>query len=269
MILRLVEQMNLLIALCPPKITKFLLGIVFVLTLLSLFTTTVSNFFDSPILGLIAELFDVNTERNIPTIFSVMLLWTGAFLCALIAFIKGIRNERYIIHWSLLSLIFVFLGWDDAVGIHETLNKSDLSKTFAKILGVQSNGIFTFDWLVVVLPIVFLIGLYYLKFIGSLPVRQRKILIFAGCLYLSGTIVMEMLGGWIWDNVSDHKVNFIYTLVNTLEEVLEMSGAIIFIYCLLLYLNLYLDQITINFVKGFELIKSAYIIDDKAKNSFD
>jgi hypothetical protein len=261
--------MNLLIPLCPQKITKFLLGIVFVLALLSFFTVTISQLFNSPILDLIAKIFDVNTERNLPTIFSVMMLWTGAFCCALIAFIKWLKKERYLIHWSLLSLIFIFLGWDDAVGIHETLNKSDLSRNFAQVLGVNANGVFTFDWLIVAMPIVFLIGLFYLKFIFSLPVKVRNTMILAAALYLGGTVFMEMVGGWIWDNLSDHKVNFIYTVADTLEEMLEMSGAIIFIYCLLLYLSLCLEQIQIDFIKGDQPIQVAHFIDEKKPNYID
>ncbi len=262
--------MNITIPVDLPKITKFLLGIVFSLVGMSLLTEIISYFWDNKIFEFFSDIFNVGTERNIPTLFSVLLLWTSAFLCALITFIKKARRERYIIHWGLLSLIFILLGWDEGVQLHDALTNTVLATNLSSIAGIKKQGIFTFNWVVIAIPIVFLVGLFYLKFIWSFAPKQKQVLIIAAITYVMGALGMEMISAWIYDTIGNHKLIYIFT--STSEDLLEMSGVVIFIYFLLIHLKLYLDQVEINFVKGEKTIQSVpsdFLIDEHQPNYID
>src|SRR5690606_1858442 len=74
---------------------------------------------DSPYAAFLTKLFDLNTEGNIPTLFSTLLLLTAALLLGL-KYLKAATyddsNKRY---WLFLSLVFVFLALDESLQIHE------------------------------------------------------------------------------------------------------------------------------------------------------
>ena len=77
--------------------------------------------------------------------------------------------------------------------------------------------------------------LTYLKFILSLPNRTKFWLILSGTVYILGAIGMELIGGY---RVELYGYNdSIYIVIATIEEMLEMTGTILFIYTLLEYLK--------------------------------
>ena len=70
------------------------------------------------------------------------------------------------------------------------------------------------------------------------------IFVFAAATYLSGVIVMELVGGY-FDEIHGSN-NFRYNMISALEESLEMTGLIIFIYGLLDYLSREYDTVEFN-----------------------
>lgn len=266
--------MNLNIPISAKKIIKFLLVIICILTSLSLLTEIISKLLDNRIFEFFSDIFNLGTERNIPTLFSVLILWFVSFLCALITFIKKEKGDRYTIHWGFLAVIFLLLGWDEGVQLHDALTNSALATNLSSIAGIKKQGVFTFNWVVIAIPIVFLLGLSYLKFVWSFPIKQRKLLIIAAITYVMGALGMEMISALIFDTIGNKQL--IYMFTSTSEDALEMLGVVIFIDFLLLHLGLYIDQITINFVKGDEplpsahlLPSSAHLIDEKMQNYVD
>ena len=69
--------------------------------------------------------------------------------------------------------------------------------------------------------------------------------IIAGCLYVSGALGMEMVGGNYRDMVGEVDLN--YGLITSFEETLEMAGIILFIYGLLDYLRSLSNKIRFRF----------------------
>ncbi len=71
-----------------------------------------------------------------------------------------------------------------------------------------------------------------------------KILFFvSGATYVLGAIGFEMIGGSLYINSKD--MSLPYMLVMTVEETLEMSGIILFIFTLLLYLKSYAPKVNL------------------------
>ena len=72
--------------------------------------------------------------------------------------------------------------------------------------------------------------------------------IFSGAMYVIGALGFEMLEGL--QAYVNGKQNIIYTLIYTIEELLEMLAIVLFIYALLSYINLELKGLSINLSPG-------------------
>lgn len=175
------------------------------------------------LLGLV-DSFNVNVENNVPTFFSAFLLFSCAVTLAVVARMpSNTRSERR--HWAGLGLIFLFLALDEDASIHELL-----INPLKYVL--PEHGVLHFAWIVPYAAIALVIGLLYLRFVWRLPAPTRGLTFAAGCVYLTGALVFEMIGGWYISEVS-HRQNFTYMAIVACEEFLEMCGAILFLYTLL------------------------------------
>jgi hypothetical protein len=186
----------------------------------------------------ITELVNVNRESSIPTYFSALLLLLSAVLLGIITLIKVRSRERYRWHWGLLALIFVWLSTDEAVAMHEILT-----------VYIQENlnvtGFFYFGWVVVGIPVVVVVGLFFLRFVLHLPAATRRGVIAAGMLYVGGALVIESISANIW--YQNDGSNLTYSAVGTVEEFMEMAGVILFIHTLLHYINRHAAQLVFVF----------------------
>ncbi len=176
-----------------------------------------------------SRLFNLNSESNIPTTFSVLLLALCALLLALIALLMRTRREKFALHWGLLSLGFLYMAFDESAMLHE-LSMQGLTKTF----GTGPAGIFTFSWVLLMVILVPLLVIVFLKFFRSLPPGSRRRFALAGLIYVVGSVGFEMLGGVVVHYFS--KQSRWFFMEYTVEESLEMLGLIIFIYALLLHI---------------------------------
>jgi hypothetical protein len=80
----------------------------------------------------------------------------------------------------------------------------------------------------------------------NIPAPSRKRFLISAALYLGGSIGFELIGGWYTENVGTG--NLAYTMIVTVEEGLEMAGAITFIWALLQYLSEYYKEVNIRFL---------------------
>lgn len=70
----------------------------------------------------VIQLFDVMSERNIPTWYATMLLMasaTFAWLTSSLLRIDANRRDRNVWSWRMLSLLFLVMSMDELVSIHE------------------------------------------------------------------------------------------------------------------------------------------------------
>jgi hypothetical protein len=169
---------------------------------------------------LIVEFF-LDSEMNIPTYFSAFILLFSAALLALEAGRNRKNKGAFVFQWYFLSIIFIYLAADEVIQIHEMLTEP-MRALF------HTSGAFFFAWYIPVIPLLILLGFYYLKFILALPNKQKIGYVISGSLYIMGVIGFEIIG-----STFGHQYglgNFPYTLIADLEEFTEMSGIILFIY---------------------------------------
>ncbi|MBI3355412.1 MAG: hypothetical protein HY038_01315 [Nitrospirae bacterium] len=175
------------------------------------------------------RLFFVDAEGNIPSYFSASLLLLAALFLALIAALKKAAQAAYRFQWTLLSFTFLFMAIDEAASIHELL-----IVPMRSLLGHQARGLFWFAWVIPGIALTLAFGLCYLRFLLHLPAKTRLRFVIAATLYLGGAIGMELVGGRY---AYLHGMETLaYSMVVTVEESLEMTGVIMFIYALLNYL---------------------------------
>jgi hypothetical protein len=175
----------------------------------------------------IINLFDLDSEHNIPTLFASACLLGCAALLALIAHADQCQSYGHAHYWRLLSLAFLGLAADEVLVLHEQINTP-----LRNWLGV--GGALHFAWVIPYgLGLLVLLSLG-IGFIRRLPNRSRLLFGSAGALYVGGALGMELLGAHI---VSTQGRGLTYEWVTTLEEVLEMSGVALFIYALLSHIE--------------------------------
>ena len=177
----------------------------------------------------LVRLFYVDYENTVPSFFSASLLLMAAFLLALIATLKQAAHATYRFQWALLSFTFLFMAIDEAASIHEML-----IGPMRGLLGQEASGVFFFAWVIPGIAVAVIFGLSYLRFLLHLPFTTRWNVVLAGTLYLGGAIGMELIGGRYAD--VHGMENLTYSMAATVEESLEMAGAIIFIHALLHYI---------------------------------
>lgn len=188
------------------------------------------------LLGL-RPLFHLGNEQNIPTWYSICTLLLSSLLLQIIARLEWQRHSPQKLYWFILSIIFLYLAYDEAFSVHEKLGR--FGKQF-----VGNDGIFHFAWIAPASLIVLVVGLFFLRFVLSLERETRKRFILAGTAYIGGAIGFEAVSGQYLSVSSD---NFGYAVIETTEESLEMFGIFIFILALLRYLEITFRSVTITF----------------------
>lgn len=189
--------------------------------------------------GKLSQLTFVDNEMNIPTYFSVLLLLGCACLLFIIAKAIKINRGRFYRHWMGLSLGFFFMSCDEFMLLHEKL-----MRPINQLLHPGRFGqIFTFSWIIPGIALVLVLAFIYIKFILALPSNTRWTFFIAAIIYLVGVIGMEMVAGYIKKNFGMESREFV--IEATIEEGLEYSGVILFIYGLLEYIIAQFGEITL------------------------
>ncbi|MEK6206483.1 MAG: hypothetical protein AABM32_02470 [Chloroflexota bacterium] len=176
------------------------------------------------------NLFSTRREMNIPTWYSSFALLLCSLLLAIIAFGERKQAGRRLLQWSFLSLIFLYIAVDEGAAIHERL-----SQAASHVISLRGTGLFNYAWVVPAGLLVVLLGLAYLRFLLGLPTRTRNLFVLAGVTYIGGALGSEMVSG-LRSEVFGADIG--YEMISTVEELLEMSGVVIFVYALLDYMRI-------------------------------
>lgn len=155
---------------------------------------------------LLRELFDVDEEESVPTWFSSGLLLLTAVVLFLIAHLSQQCKDRYAIYWLGLGLGigFAFMSADEIAGFHETLNS--ITET---------------SWAVPGLILALLIGVFYLKFLSSLPAPVVVRFMMSGAIFVGGAIGIELATEpYLYEDALD---TLSYNLWTPVEEGMEMG----------------------------------------------
>jgi hypothetical protein len=209
----------------PRGAAHLLVLVVLSLTALSLIGQAAKHFLPDFVLrDRFAATFNLDEEGNVPTLYSTLAILSCAVLLRVIARIEREEGGRFSRHWTLMSIIFLGLAVDEFLFLHEEINyRLDLS------------GFTQWSWVAIGIVFVFAVAIIFFRMIVQLSPPVRRLFILAALIYLSGAIVLEIVGGHyvtVWGHDSLR-----YALCTTAEEFLEMMGVVVFIYALLSYLS--------------------------------
>lgn len=235
----------------PEKVAKYQLMIISILLIghfMYLFTILVKGYKFHHI----TQFFDLNSEGNFPTLYSVMAILFAASLLLLIAYLKWEKDKTQSRSWLVLGIIFLFMAYDEASQMHERLNT--ITRGF---LPESSMDFLYFAWVIPYAIAAIFIGIYFIKFLKSLPSRTRYLFIAAGAIFITGALGFEMLTSY-YRGGTDYRIH----LVITIEELMEMVGIVVFIYGILDYIKRYMGEfISIKVLNTSEKNMSRYPID--------
>lgn len=173
----------------------------------------------------VLPLLSLSYEQNVPTWYSSALLLACALLLAAAA--AAARREtprRDVLHWGILSAMFLYISMDETASIHEGASG-----------WIYLHGVFYYSWVIPAGALVAVIGASYLRFLWRLPKRTRIQFIAAGALYVTGALIMELPLGYWADKHGSHNLG--YALIDWVEETLEILGVTLFLLSLVDHLG--------------------------------
>ena len=230
------------ISLSSKAIAVFFAVIVVVLSLAHIIVETIYQSGGGRVYGLI-HFLNLDRERSLPTVYSYTAILFCAVLLFIIAYTKHQQNDIHTKQWLVLALAFVFLATDEALSIHERLITETVSWTPYYVVGAT----------------VLLLSLR--KLILELPKLSRTQFIIAGAIYVVGVVGVEAIGG-MW--LHDRGGGTICVILVTIEEILEMTGIVIFIYALTFYIEQELPTLSITLQQPNKISHAKTNLDNRS-----
>ena len=169
--------------------------------------------------------FDLNSEKNLPTFFSALLLMIASYYILHIAVRKIRRRERYRAAWLGLGILFLGLALDEYFIFHEQLD-------YFIRTGINPDSIFAQSWIFSGMIIMLVLVVIFWRFFINLPIKTRWGFFWAAFLYVGGALGFEILGHFF-----NHGYGTFFLALTTTEEIFEMTGMILFIYVLRDYIE--------------------------------
>lgn len=223
------------------RITIWLAGIACYLALQSIFARAIQEWFDHPpIIDRVVRFVNINLENSLPTWYASSLLLLVALAVVVIAHTK--IHDPFRPHWWGLAVIFAFLSLDEAASIHE-----ELTIPLRDIL--DTTGLLHFAWVIVGAIFVGVVALAYLRFLLHLPRPIRNLMILGAAVFVGGALVIESYSASLY---AETGTSLLYSAIGTLEELLELLGAVLFIRAMLMYLQTQIGDVQIMAVEDTE-----------------
>jgi hypothetical protein len=186
------------------------------------------------IMGLV-PMFSLSGEFTVPSLFSTLILWASAALLWFIAIGDKNAAHKNSFYWKVLSCVFLFLGLDELLTIHEN---------FARIEPFLSRYIHVFSkfmyWTVAYGFLTIVFAIFFSRFYLRLSFATRIRFGIAAVLYVGGAIGMELAGAWFTKMYAMPAIN--RGLFAAVEEGMEMTAIVLFIRALLLYIHQHLES---------------------------
>ncbi|MEZ5945858.1 MAG: hypothetical protein R3C13_08630 [Hyphomonas sp.] len=187
--------------------------------------------FDREYLFGLAAKFHLNKEMNVPTVTSTLILVGCAAMLSVNALLspKGRRAA-----WWLLAAVFLFLGYDESMQIHEMLSGS-VHRTF------QADWVPAFAWVLPYGAAIIVLAVVLLPWFLALDRASQISFFLAGVIYVGGALGIELLEGMSFSSIdqslsveglraANHSLP--HELLTTTQECMEYIGSAFFLYLL-------------------------------------
>jgi hypothetical protein len=215
------------ITITPRRVTVFFSAVIVALTIVH-GVGQFSRFYlgDGYLHGFV-PMFTFGSEHNVPAYYSALAMVFCAVLLAIIATGERKREAPGAGYWWGLAAVFLFLAFDEALELHESL----IAPT-QMLLGVSGDRYFV--WILPYAMVMLVIAIPYARFMLSLAAGTRRRFILAAAVFLSGAVGLEIVGGLYYESVGEGDILFV--IVESLEDLLEMAGVVIFIHALMYHI---------------------------------
>lgn len=222
----------------PMKVSKVMLGFIAVLAVMHITQLSIFLYINDPDVFDWIRMLDFDEEGNLPSLYSSLAI---AF-CTLLLWIitKNEKSEgRSYWHWLGLSIIFLFLAFDEGFAIHEEIG--GFTEGY-----IDASGYLYFAWVVPygVLGIIFIMS--YVKFLFRIPKDIAIQFVIAGAMFVLGAVVLEVISAKEADLYDTYTVK--YSVLYTIEELLEMTSMVVFSNALLKYMKRTIKTINMTFI---------------------
>jgi hypothetical protein len=174
--------------------------------------------------------FDMGSEANLPTFVSGALLMLAAVLLVMVAKSQRHASRRQHLAWWGLAIGFCLLSVDEVAQVHEGL----VGRVVEEMALFQSWP--SYAWYLPYLPLLIILAILYLPFLSRLPRPTMTRFVVAGAVFLGGAIGIEFAEGLVSNSVGESANFGVLALSRLVEETAEMTGVVLFIRALLLFL---------------------------------
>ncbi|EMR03866.1 hypothetical protein [Cesiribacter andamanensis] len=212
----------------PKTVFGILCSVIALLLIMHLIFGVYANYYLNATAYGLVDLFNMDQEHNIPTLFSSLMLLTCSLLLLLIATAKRKDGNKEHWYWHGMAAVFLFLSVDEITSLHERFNGPIRN-------ALETSGALHFAWVIpYALLLLALAGLYARFVFKILPGQTRTLMILSAAIFIGGALGLELLGSYYFSKTGE--IDLTFALMATVEEVMEMFGVVLFIYTLMRYL---------------------------------
>lgn len=212
----------------PGRLFNVLLLIIAILATMHIAQLSVYFWIDDSDVFDFVKMVDFDYEANLPSLYSAVVILLCASTLVLIA--KSPSGHARRRHWWGLAFIFAFLGIDEATGLHE-----EVGDAFENLELISAEGYLYFMWVVPYAVIVLTIVATYFRFWWQLPSDTRWRFLICAALFILGAVVLETFSAAEADENGTETIY--YSVLYTIEELLEMFSMAYFLKTLLTFLS--------------------------------
>ena len=207
------------------KPVAYTLAILFGITaLLHIIAIVSQNAFPTQWFAQHGGLFDLDNERNVPTVYNGLLWGASAFMALLLAIQPQALIAR--LRWVFLSGLFFYFGFDEILVVHERL-----AEPVRDFLNISNGSIFYHAWIVPAIIVAVGIGiLYKLTATKPRPSAQQKTTLKLVVILAFGVIALEAIGTQLYFSQLYYKLGPVMV-----EELFEIGMISLILYKLTTY----------------------------------
>lgn len=203
----------------PRKVTRFLYLSIAFLAILHIANLVIYFWIGDPDNFDFIQLIDFDYEENLPTTFSSMLFFINSFLLWIIWQNEKLEKGKDKIQWIGLSVLFLYLGFDESAKIHE--NIGDFIENY-----VNAEGYLYFPWSIAYLSAFAVLVILYFPFFLRLSRSTKIKFTIAAVVFVTGAAGFDIISAK--EAYENGTATILYSVLYTIEELLEMIGLVLF-----------------------------------------